>query len=175
MVGKQSSHGCSEDITKKKYIEYAFFYDGSAEPLENSTRTQIKRERMSTLEDENDLDRYARYTIQIGDSFSERLDRHISLLKLIEKKDLYKQQWVVDAIIEKLKKDEAIPPNALPKDKHLSLKINKDLRRRIENIVCSLKNVRRTYSAKQWIIEAISEKLSEDEERVKKLAREELD
>lgn len=112
-----------------------------------------------------------RYTIQIGEHLAEKIDRHLRLLKFCGKKDVRKQAWIKEAILKKLSNEEHLPPYNFPKQKNLNLDVDPELRERMERVVNSIRKVRRTYSKKQWILEALAEKLELEEEEAKSLVR----
>jgi hypothetical protein len=126
------------------------------------------------MENENaelDQKKQTRYTIQIGEHLAEKIDRHLRLLKFCGRKDIKKQAWIKEAILSKLGKEEHLPPYTFPKQKNLNLDIDSELRGRLERVVKSIRKVRRTYSKKQWILEALAERLEQEEEEAKSLAR----
>lgn len=110
-----------------------------------------------------------RYTIQIGEHLAEKIDRHLRLLKFCGKKDVRKQAWIKEAILTKLSKEEHLPPYTFPKQKNLNLDVDPVLRERLERVVNSIRKVRRTYSKKQWLLEALAEKLEQEEEEAKSI------
>jgi predicted transcriptional regulator len=127
----------------------------------------MKDEQETTKQEEHS----SNYAVKIGKNLAERIDNHIDVLKYLKNKDLKKSQWLLEAISEKINREEHLPPYALPKEKHLNIKLDDQLRERMERIVSALKSVRRAYSKKQWIVEAIAEKLDKEEAEAKQLAR----
>ncbi|HEY4832930.1 MAG TPA: hypothetical protein VIH61_10270 [Waddliaceae bacterium] len=127
---------------------------------------------MENTNDPFDHSKSTRYTIQIGENIAERIDQHLRLLKFLGDKDVKKQKWIKNAILKKLDKEEHIPPYELPKEKHLNIDVEKNLRERIERVINSIRKVRRTYSKKQWILEAIAEQLTQEEDVVKRQVKE---
>ena len=52
--------------------------------------------------------------------------------------------------------------------KHLRFAINQHLYEKIENKIKTVKKTRKGYTKHQWFVEAVSEKLDQDERRTKK-------
>lgn len=107
------------------------------------------------------------YSVTIDEQLYKRLEKHITVLKHIEQKGLTKQKWIMDAIKAKLNKDNQSDNFEIPKNRYLVLKINAPINSKIESNVSVQKRFR-SYSKKQWILEAISEKLNHEEYVTKK-------
>lgn len=107
------------------------------------------------------------YTITIDERLYQRLEKHLRILRHIEHKGLSKQKWVMDAIKEKLEKEDCDKNSALPKDRHLVLMLNELINVKIASKVNVQKQFRNSYSKKQWLLEAIYEKLENEEHKTK--------
>jgi metal-responsive CopG/Arc/MetJ family transcriptional regulator len=107
------------------------------------------------------------YSVTIDEQLYKRIEKHIRILKYIEQKGLTRQKWIMDAVKAKLQKDNQSSHTELPKDRYLVLKINKLISEKIESIV-SLQKKFRSYSKKQWLLEAICEQLDSEEHKTKK-------
>jgi metal-responsive CopG/Arc/MetJ family transcriptional regulator len=107
------------------------------------------------------------YSVTIDEQLYKRLERHIRILKYVEQKGLTRQKWIMDAIKAKLHKDEHSHHSELPQERFLVLKINKPISEQIESKVNWQKKFR-SYSKKQWLIEAICEQLESEEYKTKK-------
>ena len=111
------------------------------------------------------------YTIRIGNHLYQKIDKHIRLLKHL-KNDSSKQKWVQEAIREKLKIDE-ISHEQLG-DRFLHLKFDVDLWLEIQKRIDMLKAFHTSISKKQWIEEAVYEKLDRDEKNSQELLKDML-
>lgn len=120
----------------------------------------------STTEELEPLGSLTPYTVIISSHIYERLEKHITILKKLVDRSATKQRWIVDAIKEKLLNDanSTKPPKASTLNVKIESKYAKELAKRIEYI----KKFRVTYSKKQWIVDAVIEKLDRDEKDVEK-------
>lgn len=105
------------------------------------------------------------YTIVISPHLYARLEKHITILKKIVDHTTTKQRWFTDAIKEKLLNDK--DPASFPKATTLNVKIRNDLYQAIHARIEYIRKFRDTYSKKQWIVDAVLEKLERDENPVK--------
>jgi hypothetical protein len=110
------------------------------------------------------------YSIKIDAHLHKKLERHLKILKHLDQQSLSKQKWVMDAVQEKLSAEQN--EKEIPKNFFLSLRINVSTNKKIESKVEYEKKFRDSYSKKQWLIEAINEKLEREEQKAKKLLEE---
>lgn len=108
------------------------------------------------------------YTVIIGNHLYHRIDKHVRLLKNL-KINSSKQKWVLEAIEEKLKIDVALEANL--GDRLLHVKCDIELWNEIQKKIELLKAFRRSISKKQWIEEAIYDKLEREEQKSKELLK----
>ena len=101
------------------------------------------------------------YAFTISPHIYSRLERHILILKKLIDRSTTKQRWLSNAIKEKLARDEN--NQQLPKATYLSVKIEKDTEKEIGKKIEFAKKFRFSYSKKQWIVDAILEKLDQEE------------
>lgn len=106
------------------------------------------------------------YSVEIADHLHDRLSKHLRLLSNLGYRS--RQQWVLDALNEKLKKEEAAGVEAISKERRLHLKLDEKIHQELDKRVEIRKKVRRSYSKKQWLVDAISEKLEREEVSTKK-------
>lgn len=118
------------------------------------------------------MDHIKNCSIRIGERLYKRINKHVQLLKHL-KKTQNKQDWIEQAILEKLAKEEEgdISESVSP-EKHLSFKIQSQIDAKIENRVEFIKKIRGSFSKKQWILEAVYEKLDLEEKETEKNAKE---
>ena len=99
-----------------------------------------------------------------------RIEANVQLRKL-EKHSSTKQQWIKEAIKDKLLKDKNDPEH-IPENKYLRIEIEPTLQDDIEKRVELLKQRSgRNYSTKKWMIEAFHEKLERDEAHSQKIMK----
>lgn len=107
------------------------------------------------------------YSFTISSYIHERLQRHILLRKLVDRSTT-RQRWIIHAVQEKLAKDVKSP--ITPKANTLTVKIDDDLKESLLKRIEFIKQFRASYSKKQWLVEAILEKLDRDEAEIEKQA-----
>jgi hypothetical protein len=105
------------------------------------------------------------YSFTVSPHIHERLERHILILKKLIDRKTTKQGWMIDSIKEKLIKDAN--NNQLPKATCLNVKIGEKLENEIMQKVEFAKKFRFSYSKKQWLVDAVLEKLDREEMEVK--------
>lgn len=111
------------------------------------------------------------YTLRVGKHFHKRIDHHMRLLKYL--KNSNKQQWIQEAVREKLEADENSSEETA--DKFLHLKFDMDLWKQLEERVEALRMTHTTMSKKKIIEEAILEKLDREESKSKELLKKMLE
>ena len=104
------------------------------------------------------------YTFSISPHIYERLERHILILKKIIDRTTTKQRWITHSIKEKLVKEEA--SQLIPKATSLNVKLDEELEMELFKKVEFVKKFRTSYSKKQWLVDAVLEKLDRDEKGV---------
>lgn len=102
------------------------------------------------------------YHITISPHIHERLERHLLILKKLIDRGMTKQIWITSAIKEKLRKDS--DKNQIPKASTLSVKIDQELDKLILERIEYVKKFRVSYSKKQWLVDAIIDKLDSEEQ-----------
>jgi len=106
------------------------------------------------------------FTFIVGENLHNRINKHVNKLKSTEGPGQSKQKWVIDAIKEKLNAENL--SEDLPREKSLGLKISLNLHNQILKRVEMMRKVRSSFSKKQWIVEAIADKLDRDERLVQR-------
>lgn len=102
-------------------------------------------------------------SIRIAESFYKRISNHIQLLKRLNGVK-NQQHWVEEAILAKLKKEEEQETQeSFSGEKYLSFNINSQIDDQVERRVKVMKKIRGSFTKKQWILEAINEKLDKEE------------
>lgn len=108
------------------------------------------------------------YAIKIKAELDERISHHIRALKYLEG-GYSKKRWVQEAIKEKLQIYQKKDIEKALSDRTLNLSISRHTHDEIDKIIKILKKLKISTSKTEFFIEAIVEKLSRDEENVKKL------
>lgn len=112
----------------------------------------------------DDLDQIKSYTMKVEERLHKKLENHLKILRHIEHHSQTKQQWVIDAIKTKMKREKNISKDMLPHSKRISLRFTTQMDKKIQALVDIQKKLRNSsYSKKQWIADAIYEKLEEEE------------
>lgn len=114
----------------------------------SSIRDDIKREESN-------------YIIELNDALFFQIENQVNFLK---KHDIRHslQSWTLEAIREKMILEKKSGISKVSKQKILKLIISERLRQYIENRVLEIKAIRRSYSKKKWILDAITEKIDRD-------------
>lgn len=120
----------------------------------------------------NYVNQIKNYSIRIGERLYKRITKHIQLLKHL-KITQNKQRWVERAILEKIERDEKQEIiECISPEKHLSFKISSHIDAKVEKRVEVIKKLRGSFSKKQWILEAIYEKLEMEEKETEQKTKE---
>jgi hypothetical protein len=108
------------------------------------------------------------YCIEIPESLYQKMTRHVGALKSLEDRGYSNRRWAMEAIKEKLEE----PSAELRKPPVLSIAFPKQLHKKIEEKIASIKALRKNFSKKKWILEAIYAKLDRDQVKIAKLLSE---
>ncbi|WP_068470608.1 hypothetical protein [Candidatus Protochlamydia phocaeensis] len=114
------------------------------------------------------LNKLKSFSIRIAEHLYERFSKHIQLLKYVRKTSKNKAKWIEESFIEKLERERELSFDTIPDEKILHFKIDEQLYQEIEDRVNIIKKFR-NYSKKQWMVEAIYEKLEREEQEAKRL------
>lgn len=106
------------------------------------------------------------YTVTVNSHIHKRLERHILIIKKLIDRHATKQDWLVNAIREKMEKD--ITGQEIPTTHSITVKLDARLEQMILQRIEYIKKFKFSYSKKKWIIDAIVDKLDRDEEEVEK-------
>jgi hypothetical protein len=108
--------------------------------------------------------KYRAYAFGISSNLYDKLDKHLFMLKAIDSKRSRKA-WVLEAIRERLVSENL--NEDIPKERRLNISIDDPTLKKIDERVRLLKKFRTSYSKKQWILEAILDKLDKDNKKLK--------
>lgn len=132
----------------------------------------IKRKEKSLEKKKNppNLNKTQFWTIRVGENLFNRISKHIETIKKCDS-GYSRTRWINEALQHKLKKE--IQGNALTVDKFINTRIDLKIVEKIKQQVRVMKKFNYSFSKQKWVLEALSEKLEEDEQlaknRLKKL------
>lgn len=109
------------------------------------------------------------YSFKIGDHLHNKIENHIRIIKKLADRSCTRQRWITEAIKEKLDRETQNEISSIPKDKYFQIKVPPHINEKIEKKIDEMKSFRRSYSKKQLLVEAISEKLEREEKKAKDL------
>lgn len=115
----------------------------------------------------NKNDSLKNYSFIISPHINHKLSKHLTSLKLI-KKNFKKSEWLVNAIREKLNRDDC--GEFIQKEMRINLPIDEETLERLDNNVKMTGKFRTSFSKKQWIVEAILEQLEKESHEVRSFA-----
>ena len=106
-------------------------------------------------------------SFSVQESLWKKFEKHIFLLKYIGGEKT-KQNWMIDAVEEKLSKKEYEDLKTLLEEpeKRMTIFLDEDLNERLEKQIELARKVQGSYSKKQLIIEAIIDKLEREREEL---------
>jgi hypothetical protein len=114
-----------------------------------------------TNEKKDELDKKVRrYVIKTDFDLMQKVDRHLSILNGILATKKTKNDWVNEAILEKLQ--GAASSSVPPKTKILNISIPNELHSHLDLAIDKLKASHGSFSKKQLFLEAIQEKLTRE-------------
>lgn len=104
------------------------------------------------------------YIIEINDALFSQIEKQINQLK---KHDIRHSlhSWTLESLREKMLLEKKLGSQKISREKILKLVISDRLRQYIDSRVLEIKGVRRSYSKKKWILDAILEKIERDQNR----------
>ena len=104
------------------------------------------------------------YSIKLDPFLKDKLDDHLQTLKFLHHPEKSRQTWILNAINEKIDREE--DSEVLSKEKYLSVTLSEATRAKLEERLAEISQVIPGYSKKKWLLEAIEEKLEEERELV---------
>ena len=104
------------------------------------------------------------YLIKISENLHSKVSRQLQLSKQIEGKSQSKQEWVREAIEEKLKQEanDAFDINKIHQEKYLRIDIDDQLDQKVQIQLDLNRKFRPSFTRKEWLLEALNEKLARD-------------
>lgn len=114
------------------------------------------------------------FSIIIRQDIHNRLEKHLHLLKRLNKMNRSKQKWVEEAINEYLKKWEAEDLSDDISDRSLRFKLDSKLHQKVEKRIRIIKKLGVNLNKKQFFLDAINDKLNREQHEVETKAKEVL-
>ncbi len=120
------------------------------------------------------LSRLKNISLNVGEHLFRCLSKHIRQLKCLDNSIRNRDEWIEQAIKEKLDNDKNVDLDQSLKQKTISLKVSPEVFEDLEKRVALIRKFRRSYSKKQWLVDAIYEKLDRDMQRIKAFVEEKI-
>ncbi len=108
------------------------------------------------------------YSFKIDEGLYLQMEKLLRYLKFIDNHSQSIQRWLIEAFKEKLSLEPAIPLTEGKNEKFITVKLDKHLREKIESRVQHKRKSSGGYTIKQWMVEAIHEKVQRDSETTEK-------
>lgn len=105
------------------------------------------------------------YSVCISPVLHNKLDQHLLVLRKILKFGLTKQDWLVEAVQEKLLRDT--PERDIEKNKRINLRMDQLTNKLLEQRINLIRPFHNSYSKKKLLLDAIQERLDQEEGVVK--------
>lgn len=104
------------------------------------------------------------YSFKVEDAIYRRIEKIVHILTFLDQNQNAptKQKWLLEAINEKIENETELPQEAIS-DKQLIVRIDENLNEKLDKKIAKIKKLRPNYSKKKWILEAICEKLEQEE------------
>ena len=108
--------------------------------------------------------------IKVTEKIYNRVDSHVRILKHLAKYEHSKNSWIVEAVREKLEREKKLKNSNIPKDKNLNLTVDVSLDNELQRQIDIIKTFKpQGFSKKQFVLEAIFEKLEAEEPQAREL------
>ena len=106
------------------------------------------------------------YSFSVPVPLFDKIQKHITVLKHTEDINQNKQRWLLNAIKKKLSREGGFESFSIPRNKNISVSLDEKTNEELNSLVNMVKKVRRTYSRKSWMVDAISEQLDREQLKV---------
>jgi len=105
------------------------------------------------------------YSVSISPVLLNKLNHHLHLLQTLLGLQHQKRDWYIAAIEEKLARD--VTESKVEKEKRIGFRLDQLTKKKLEDHIQNIRKSRNSFSKKQWILDAIEERLDEEEEIIK--------
>lgn len=133
--------------------------------MAQTLKTEIPLQKTSKIKSK---EKKVEYSCRIGNHLHQQLSKHIQKVQT-RKASETKQGWIEEAIREKLSMGES--SDNLVNNNHLHLKVDVELWSALGSKIQELKTGRISISKKEWIEEAILEKMDREEKKPQELLK----
>lgn len=110
------------------------------------------------------LEKPIQYTLTLTPKLQSKLEEHLEILKKLHHPEKKRQTWLVNAIHEKFSRETG--SQNIHKCNHLNLRLSQTLTQKLNERLDEIAKSHPGYSKKQWILDAIEEKLEAEREIV---------
>lgn len=101
------------------------------------------------------------YSVSISQNLHDRITKHLLILKKLCRQGQTKQNWLMEAIRERLEFEENNKECEF-QERRITLQVDLLTEERLSHRVSYIKQFRSSYSKKKWILDAIEEKLEKE-------------
>lgn len=120
--------------------------------------------------DNQQKNKVQQYTVSISPLLHGKIEKHVFLLQKLLNSTHTKHDWLIEAIESKLSKEEH--NKEISKEKRVTFRIDFLTKKKLEDRVRMIRRFRNSYSKRQWVLDAIQEKLDNEEEKIKSTLKE---
>jgi len=106
------------------------------------------------------------YCVSISPLIHKKLEQHLFILRKLLQPGLTKEGWLTDAVREKLERES--PEKIVKKEKRINIRIDLLTNKNLAEYVKMSRCFQYSYSKKKLVLEAIQEKLEEEEDGARK-------
>lgn len=110
-----------------------------------------------------DFIKHQQFSWKISLKFFDEIEQHLAELQIHRNQKILKKTWLLEVIKKKLKHSK-IPLNTT---RRICFKIDALTNLKIDKQINEIRKIKEGYTKKQWILEAIEEQLSIEEEEIK--------
>lgn len=106
------------------------------------------------------------FAFNVPPNLFERFSNHIKMLKYLNNESKTKNNWILKAVKSKIERDSK--EVNIPKDNRITVQLDQDLWQKIQKHILFIKKIKKnSYSHKQWMVDALEEQLSEEENSIR--------
>ncbi len=101
------------------------------------------------------------FVMHVPEKFFFEIEDHVRSLQYLNGIKINKKDWVAKAIEEKLEKEDGFDVKNIPKERNINVVLEDTLHEKLEKKISFFKKFR-SFSKKQFVVEAIAEKLERE-------------
>jgi hypothetical protein len=111
-------------------------------------------------------DKSISYSISLTPMLHKKLQEHLQMLKHLRHPEKQQQTWMINAIRGKVSRENS--SQEISREKYLGVKLDMAILEKLEARLAEICKSHPGYSKKQWLLDAIEEKLEAEKELVQK-------